>query len=132
MTRDEFERVVEAAIGLLPRDIRAALDNLAVIVEDRPSLNDLYDAGLDREDVLFGLFRGVPLNQRSFFDGGGHLPNQIILFRRELEEVCRGREELTEEITLTLVHEVGHYLGLDEEEVRELEEQARVRLEERG
>ena len=128
MTRDEFERVVEAAIGLLPREIRAALDNLVVMVEDRPSFGDVKEAGLGGGDALFGLFRGVPLNQRSFFDGGGYLPNQIILFRHELEDACRDREELTEEITLTLIHEVGHYLGLGEEEIRGLEEEARKGL----
>ena len=121
MTRNEFDQVVEEAIGLLPEEIRNALDNLAVIVEDRPSPETLLEAGLEPRDILFGLFQGVPLTQNSFFSPGAQLPNRITLFKEELEEVCRNEEDLTREIILTLVHEVGHYLGLGEKEIRELE-----------
>jgi len=127
MTRSEFNQVVERALALLPDDIRRALDNLAVIIEDYPSPDDLAGVGLEPEDALFGLFRGQPITERSFFERGGHLPNEIILFQRELEDCCASRRELIEEITLTLIHEVGHYLGLDEEELRALEVQARRR-----
>ena len=121
MTRDKFNRIVEEAIGLLPESIRNALNNLAVIVEDRPTYETLQDAGLNTHDILFGLFQGVPLTQTSFFAPGAQLPNRIILFRQELEEVYPTEAELTREITMTLVHEVGHYLGLGERALRELE-----------
>jgi len=128
MTRREFNQVVEGALALLPQVIRRTLDNLAVIVEDRPSSTELEDMGFGRDDVLFGLFKGIPLSERSFFDLGGHLPNQIILYQQELEDCCSNRGQLVEEITLTLVHEVGHYLGLNEAELRQLEREATGRL----
>ena len=127
MTRQHFERIVEEAIGLLPREIRDALQNLAVIVEDRPTRETLQEVGLSPNDILFGFFQGVPLPQTSFFSAGAQLPNRITLFKEELEEVCRSEEELTREIILTLAHEVGHYLGLDEEELRALEDEVERR-----
>ncbi len=123
MTRERFDRIVEEAIGLLPGEIRNALNNLAVIVEDRPSYETLQEVGLSPNDILFGLFQGVPITQNSFFAPGAQLPNRITLFKEELEEVCRTEEELTREIIMTLAHEVGHYLGLGEEEIRDLEAQ---------
>ena len=129
MTRIEFEKVVERALEILPRRIRDALENLAIIIEDHPSAEDLEDVGLSRNDYLFGLYRGVPINNRSFFDPGGQLPHQIILFQGELEECCPDKRRLMLEITLTLVHEVGHYIGLDEDELRQLESASSIRLE---
>ena len=127
MTRDRFNQVVEEAIGLLPESVRNALNNLAVIVEDRPTFETLQDAGLHPDDILFGLFQGIPISQNSFFSPGAQLPNRITLFKEELEEVCRTEEELAREITMTLVHEVGHYLGLGEGALRELEAQVKRR-----
>lgn len=127
MTGERFDSIVEEAIGLLPREVRNALQNMAVIVEDHPSPETLREAGLDPRDILFGLFQGVPLTQTSYFAPGGQLPNRITLFKGELEEVCQSEEELAREIILTLAHEVGHYLGLSEEEVRGLEAEVESR-----
>ncbi len=124
MTQTEFEQVIKQALSLLPDEISAAMDNIAVIVEDHPTPSDLDEVGLERHDFLFGLFRGIPLSRRSFFERGGHLPHQIILFKGELEEYCRDEAELILQITLTLIHEVGHYLGLSEARLRELEDEA--------
>lgn len=124
MTQTEFETVIDRALELLPPEISAAMDNIAIMVEDRPGPADFADVGLTRHDYLFGLFRGIPLTERSFFERGGHLPHQIILFKQELEDFCRSEAELVEQIILTLIHEVGHYIGLNEEELRELEFQA--------
>jgi predicted Zn-dependent protease with MMP-like domain len=121
MTREQFNQVVEEAIGLLPQEVREALSNLAVIVEDRPAYETLREVGLGPNDILFGLFQGVPITQNSFFSPGAQLPNRITLFKEELEEVCRTEEELTRGIIMTLAHEVGHYLGLGERELRQLE-----------
>lgn len=128
MTQTEFEKIVDRALSLVPQVIREAMDNMAIIIEERPSADDLEEVGLSAEDYLFGLFRGIPITERSFFAPGGNLPHQIVLFKGELEEACRSRRELVDQITLTLVHEVGHYLGLDEEELRELERQAVYRI----
>ena len=128
MNRNQFELAVEEALTWVPPIIRDALENLAVIVEERPSQRDREEVGLSREDYLFGLFRGIPITQRSFFERGGHLPNEIILFRGELEDCCPTEEELTLQISLTLIHEIGHYLGLNESQLRELEAEAISRL----
>lgn len=124
MTDLQFDLIVEEAIRLLPDRISRAIENLAVIVEDRPTLEDLDELGLSRDQLLFGIFRGSPISERSFFDPQGRLPNQIILFKEELEDGCPTEEILQREIIMTLVHEVGHYLGLGERELRELEAQA--------
>jgi len=87
MNRAQFELAAEQALAWVPPIIRDALKNLAIIVEERPSERDLEEVGLSREDYLFGLFRGVPITHRSFFERGGELPNEIILFRGELAEL---------------------------------------------
>ena len=85
--------------------------------------------GISDDSYLFGLFRGLSLQERSFFDGSGHGPHQIVLFKEELEECCASRQELVQEITLTLLHEVGHYLGLGEDELVALEDEIYAKLE---
>lgn len=124
ITRREFEDVVEETLIFLPSAIRNALQNLAIIVQDRPTVEELEEVGLRPDEYLFGIYRGVPINHRSFFSPGGELPHQIVLYQQDLEDCCPDREELLLQISLTLIHEIGHYLGLDEDELRELERQA--------
>lgn len=117
MSRAEFERVVESALAEVPAELRQLLDNIVVTVEEEPSDDELLDAGLDPEtETLFGLYRGVPYGARGW-EYGGELPDQILIFRRPLLEACESRRELLEEIRLTVIHEVGHYFGLDEEQL---------------
>jgi len=117
MSREEFERVVARALDGLPEEMAARLENIAVVVEDEPTEDDLVDAGLDPEtDTLFGIYQGLALPDR----GGAYgnvLPDRIVVFRRPLLAECRDRQELIREIQDTVVHEIGHYFGLGEEEL---------------
>ena len=116
MSRDEFERVVARALDGLPVEIGERLDNIAVVVEDEPSDEDLLDAGLDPEtETMFGVYQGVALTDRSFSDSG--LPDRIVIYRRPLLEECQDRTELVREIQDTVVHEIGHFFGLGEEDL---------------
>jgi predicted Zn-dependent protease with MMP-like domain len=116
--RAEFEEAAEAAILELPDELQAHLDQVPVVIEDLPGLEDLteYDPPLD--PCLYGLYEGVPLPERSESDPP-RLPDRIHLYRRNLERLCPDRETLVQEIRITILHEIGHYLGLDEEELAE-------------
>jgi predicted Zn-dependent protease with MMP-like domain/Flp pilus assembly protein TadD len=118
LSQAEFDAAVEQAFAELPEKVRAYLANVAVTVEDLPSDEDLLASDPPLSPTILGLFRGPP------HGGGGadpwtHLPSSIVLFQRNLERFARSRDELADEIAVTLVHEVGHFLGLDEDELYE-------------
>jgi predicted Zn-dependent protease with MMP-like domain len=120
MSRTEFDREVRQAARRLPRQFRKHLERLPVIVQELPSV----ELGRDGEQVLdpdlLGLFDGVPLPETSTLEGGALRPNYIYLFQRNLERFARDREDLVEQISVTLYHELGHYLGFEEEDMDEL------------
>jgi len=113
----EFEAAVEAALAALPEPVRRYLANVAISVEDLPAVADLQGGDPPLSPGSLGLFRGAPWGQKSSMDPWSHFPSAIVLYQRNLERFARSREELVEEIRITLVHEVGHFLGLDEEEL---------------
>jgi predicted Zn-dependent protease with MMP-like domain len=117
MNRAEFERVVAEALDGLPEEVAVHLDNVAVVVEDEPTEDDLIDAGLDPQtDTLFGLYHGLALPDRGG-SYGNVLPDRIVIYRRPLLAECRDRGELIREIKDTVVHEVGHFFGLGEDDL---------------
>ena len=117
MAPEQFEAAVEDALAALPEEILAHLDNIAITVEDEPSATDCDSVGIDPErDLLFGLYHGTPLPEREFTTYG-ELPDRIAIYRLPLLEACRNRRELLREIRDTVIHEVGHYFGFDEEEL---------------
>lgn len=119
MNRGEFRRLVRQALDDIPEEFACHLENVAVVVEDEPSPAELRRAGLDpRLDTLYGLYQGVPLPQRRHDFAG--LPDRITLFRRPLERACRTRAALRREIQVTVVHEIAHFFGIDEQRVRDL------------
>jgi len=116
MNRAAFEDVVRRALDGVPPEIAAYLENVAVVVEDEPTDEELIEVGLDpEEETLFGLYQGVALTEREQY--GGVLPDRIVVYRLPLLEACRDRAELIREIQDTVVHEVGHYFGLDEDDL---------------
>jgi predicted Zn-dependent protease with MMP-like domain len=116
MSRAEFEKVVARALDGLPVEIGERLDNIAVVVEDDPTDEELIDAGLDPEtETLFGLYQGVALTERGYADP--MLPDRIVIYRLPLLEECQDRVELIREIQDTVVHEIGHFFGLGEEDL---------------
>jgi predicted Zn-dependent protease with MMP-like domain/Flp pilus assembly protein TadD len=118
LSQAEFDAAVEQAFAELPEKVRAYLANVAVTVEDLPSDDDLLGSTPPLSPTILGIFRGPALGQGSA-DPWTHLPSSIVLFQRNLERFARSRDELAEEIAVTLVHEVGHFLGLDEDELYE-------------
>jgi predicted Zn-dependent protease with MMP-like domain/Flp pilus assembly protein TadD len=112
-----FEAAVEGALAALPEGVRRYLSNVAITVEDLPSDDDLLGSDPPLSPGILGLFRGAPWGQKASMDPWSHLPSSIVLYQRNLERFAESRAELVEQIGVTLVHEVGHFLGLDEEEL---------------
>lgn len=112
----EFERLVAAALDGLPEDFAARLENVGVVVEEEPDPEELEALGLDpEEDDLFGLYLGVPLSERDSFYGS--LPDRIAIYRGPILRYCRSRREVIREVRDTVIHELGHHFGLDEDEM---------------
>ena len=122
MTRDRFQELVQEAIDSIPRRFAAEIKNVAIVIEDRPALQLLEEMEMEEDEVLLGLYQGVPLPERQWAHGNT-LPDQITLFQRSIEEDCEGDEdEIVVAIGETLIHELGHSFGLSEEEIMEIEE----------
>jgi predicted Zn-dependent protease with MMP-like domain len=121
LDRKTFEDELVRAGELLPEDFRKHLDRVAVTVETIPSDSILLETSPPLDPELLGLFVGVALPDRTSFSPGGELPPRILLFQRNLERYAADADELRDEIAVTLYHELGHYLGLDEEELGELD-----------
>lgn len=121
MNRAAFERLVTEAIALIPKRFRREIKNVALVVEDEPSLALLEEMEIEPPDSLYGLYQGTPLTERRW-DYGNTLPDRITLFQKPIEEDCEDEDEVRAVIGETLIHEVGHYFGLSEEEIEEIEE----------
>ena len=119
--RTAFEKLVADALGTIPRRFRDAMSNLAIVVEDEPSPDLLDEMEIEPPDTLFGLYQGVPLTERHW-GYGNTLPDRILLFQGPLERESDDDDDLVVGIGETLIHEVGHYFGLSEEEIEEIEE----------
>lgn len=119
MRPSEFRKVLRRALDDLPPAFRKALDNVAVVVEERPPDWLLDDLGVPPGETLYGFYHGVPLPERSV-SASGDLPDKISIYREPLTEDFPDPEELRREIRITLLHEIGHYFGMDEEELARL------------
>jgi predicted Zn-dependent protease with MMP-like domain len=122
VAREEFEAMVREAVDGLPEALRARMSNLAIVVQDHPSSRDLHEAhrrGEEEPDGLFGLYRGVPLPQRGFYYDKV-LPDLITIYQATHEEECHSREELREQVRITVRHEIAHHFGIDDDRLEEL------------
>jgi predicted Zn-dependent protease with MMP-like domain len=120
VTREEFTALAEAALARIPQTFRKRLKNISIIVEDYPSREDALGVGSTRHDLL-GLFAGTGYPAKDRFFTTPSLPDKVYLYQRNIERYCSSKEELAEEIRKTLLHEIGHYFGLSEEELRRYE-----------
>ena len=121
MTRDAFERLVAEAVRLIPDRFRREMHNLALVVEDEPDAALLDEMEIEPPDSLYGLYQGTPLPERRWAEGN-HLPDRITIYQRPIEEDAEDDEDARDMIAETLIHEVGHYFGLSEDEIEEIEE----------
>jgi predicted Zn-dependent protease with MMP-like domain len=122
MTRRKFEALVERALRRLPRRFRTRVANVVVVVEDWPDEETLADLGIEPPDTLFGLYRGVDITRRN--SGYGNvLPDTITIYQGPIEEEAEGHPaDMAEIVRDTVMHELGHYFGLDDEEMHRIEE----------
>jgi len=117
LTRDEFERVVSEALESLPKRFADMVENVVVTIEDEPSDDDLesIDDAADSHSELLGIYRGVALTERTH--GMPLLPDEIVVFRGPINRVTRSRPEAVEQVRETVIHELGHYFGLGDDEM---------------
>jgi len=119
MSKSGFDWALEKALSELPSVFRDTLTNLAIVVEDWPPEWLLDDLGIPPEETIYGFFHGIPLPERSIQDSG-NMPSNISIYRGPLEEDFPDPVELADEIRITLLHEIGHYFGMGEEELERL------------
>ena len=116
LDEDAFEAAVTDALDSIPPDLARAMDNVAVFIEDEyvPGPHE------DPDTELLGLYEGTPLTERDGWWDAGSLPDRIIIFRGPLQRLCGSREELVDEIRITVIHEVAHHFGIDDARLHEL------------
>jgi predicted Zn-dependent protease with MMP-like domain/Flp pilus assembly protein TadD len=119
LSEKAFDEAVEAAVGRLPAHVRPYLANTTISVEPVPSDEDLLSQRPPLSPSILGIFRGTPVGERSVSNAEDHFPASIVLYQRNLERFARTRAELIEQIGITVMHEVGHLVGLDEEDLVE-------------
>ena len=119
LSEKEFDRIVKRSIRRIPGEIRKHMENILISVKKRPSAEMLQEMGLPAHETLLGVFSGVSLMERSVIDPP-LFPNTIFLFQEPLEQMCQTTEELEKEIEITVVHEIAHALGINEERLAEL------------
>src|SRR5713226_7311920 len=124
MKREHFVKVVEEALDSLPREFRIRIRNVAVLVEDMPPNQPSPQAGQQRR-LLLGVFHGMPTTKKSIFDLPTG-PDYIVLYQKNIEAVCSNGAEVCEQIRLTVIHELGHYFGMDENQLKDFSHFARI------
>lgn len=120
LSRRRFETLVARALDDLPELVREHMLNIAVVIEDWPTDEQYARLGLAPEDWLFGLYEGTPLLERGITTADPLIPDKITIFKGPLEEACETADQVTDEIRRTVVHEIAHHFGIDEDRLREL------------
>ncbi len=109
MTRQRFDELVGDALDLIPADLASAIDNVVILVQDR----DVDEPG------LLGLYEGVALTERDSWYGGS-LPDTITIYRKALLDVCDSEDQVVDEVAITVIHEIAHHFGIDDDRLHEL------------
>lgn len=121
MTRAEFEALVDRALARLPRRFKQKIENVAVVVEDWADDETLREMGIEPPDTLYGLYRGIDLTRRD--SGYGNvLPDTIHIYQGPIEEDCEDGEEMADLVLDVVIHEIGHYFGLDDDTMEGIEQ----------
>jgi predicted Zn-dependent protease with MMP-like domain len=114
---NEFEELVRQALDTLPEPYAGLMENVAVVVEEKASREVLANLDIDDENELLGLYHGLSMDKESFFQVGGNLPARISIYRKPILRICRTKKEVVQEVRDTVVHEIGHHFGLDDDEM---------------
>ncbi len=117
VTEPEFQELVQQALDGLPDEYAKLISNVAVVVEDEPSPDLLADLEMEEDEDLLGLYQGLSIDHESFFQTGGQLPAKISIYRGPILRICRTKKEVVQEVRDTVVHEIGHHFGLDDDEM---------------
>jgi predicted Zn-dependent protease with MMP-like domain len=121
MTRQQFLALVDEALASIPQRFRDAIANVAIVVEDEPTEEQLAEVDVEPGDTLLGLYEGTPLTERQWAHGNT-LPDKVTLFQGPIEDASDDEDDVIVAIGETLIHELGHYFGLSEEEIEAIEE----------
>ena|SRR5215207_7831854 len=116
MSEADFETAVTDALNRIPAKVASAMENVAVFIED----DYIPRPGEDPDTVLLGLYEGVPLTERDSWWEAGSLPDRITIYRLPILDICSNREEVVEEVAVTVMHEVAHHFGIDDQRLHEL------------
>ena len=119
ISREQFERHLHKALSDIPPDIRLSIQNVDIVVDNVASMNQIAGTGIENEMELLGLYEGIPITERYGYDMV--LPDKITLFQKPIEAICDNQEQITEEISKTLIHEIAHHFGLDDNHLDQLE-----------
>ncbi len=119
LTTATFRALVEQALHSMPEQFRPYLDRLVVDVEPAPDDATVRSVDLDDRRELLGLYHGTPLTERSI-EHSGALPDRIVIYQRNIERLCRTRRDVVQQVRQTVLHEIGHHFGLEEEDLDEL------------
>jgi len=120
MDRDAFEELVSDALEDVPEWFREKLENIDIVIEEEPSRGTLRSMGIGRDSTLLGLYHGIPLSERGFYYGNV-LPDRIILYMGPILRQGGDGDALAARVREVVIHEIGHYFGLSDEELRRLE-----------
>ena len=118
ISREQFQNLVLQALSDLPEDVRHSIQNVDVVVDDVASINQIAGTGIENAMDLLGLYEGIPLTERYGYDMV--LPDKVTLFQKPIESICDTQEQIAEEISKTLVHEIAHHFGLDDDHLDRL------------
>ncbi|MEC9321016.1 MAG: metallopeptidase family protein [Chloroflexota bacterium] len=118
ISREQFEGLVRRALSQLPSDVKNHLENVDIVVDESASAAQLVGTGIENKMELLGLYEGIPLTERYGYDLV--LPDKITLFQKPIETICETQEQITEEIRMTIVHEIAHHFGIDDDRLHSL------------
>jgi predicted Zn-dependent protease with MMP-like domain len=119
VSKQRFARLVETALADLPEPFAAHLEEMTVEIKTRPTVGQLRDEGLGKDELLLGLYVGVPLTERHV-EGGPTVPDKIYIFQEDIELCSENEEGLIQQVRITVLHEIGHHFGMDEDDLEDL------------